>query len=263
MLGISILARIRPELVGLGKNGGATDQQVAEKTVVAKSGESRRQAWFSVGRVLILFGVVVGGIYSGILTVSEAAAYGAIVAIIFHAYDRNRHEGFRVWRRSFWESLIESLNINAMVFGILVGASFISYVILVSRIPMEFAEWVSAFDVPGWMLILAFLAFLLPLGMFLDSTSIILICTPIIHPVVTQLGYDGIWFAILFVKMLEIGLITPPVGINAFVVGGLVKDVRIERIFAALAIFVPIELLTVGLLFAFPDLVTFLPDLMS
>ena len=256
MVGISIVARVRPEWAGL----------TVEALAAAKRNDTTkplgRDSLYGMLRVLALFGVVVGGIYSGLLTVSESAAYGALVAVIFHAYDRIKHIGFHDWKASFRQSCAESLNMTAMVFAILIGAAFISYVIVISRLPADFSEWAIGLDIPPWLLLVLFLAFLFPLGMILDSTAIVLICVPVMHPVMASLGFDGIWFAILFVKLLEIGLITPPVGINAFVVAGMVKDVKLERIFLVLAIFIPMELFTVSLIFFFPEIVTYLPDLM-
>ena len=100
---------------------------------------------------------------------------------------------------------------------------------------------------------------LLPLGMFIDGLSMLLIVGPLFHPVATSLGYDGLWFAILFIKCIEIGLLTPPVGLNVFVVAGLFKDLRVEDVFRRITPFIVAEFVATGILFAFPQIITFLP----
>ena len=118
-------------------------------------------------------------------------------------------------------------------------------------------------DVPPLMIIVIPLLVLIPLGMFLDPLSVLLIAVPLTYPLVTELGMDGIWFGILFVKMVELGLITPLLGINAFVVTGTTPDLTPELAFRGVLQYVPVDLVTISLLFAFPGIVTFLPALVN
>jgi len=112
-------------------------------------------------------------------------------------------------------------------------------------------------------LVLLLLLALVPLGMFLDGVSILLITVPLTYPVVKQLGFDGVWYAILVVKMIELGLITPPVGVNAFVVANCVKDTSLARVFRAISAFIVLDLIIFLILFAYPPLVTWLPSHVS
>ena len=128
-----------------------------------------------------------------------------------------------------------------------------------ARVPMRFTEWVIGLELAPLLVLVIILLALIPLGMALETLSIIIITVPLIHPVVTGLGFDAVWFGILFVKMIEIGLVTPPVGMNAYVVSG-ASGVPVEKTFKGVGPFVAIDLLTVAILIAFPALTLWLPN---
>jgi C4-dicarboxylate transporter DctM subunit len=215
-------------------------------------------AWAGVLRLGLLFLVVIGGIYSGVFTATEAAAIGALTALLILLYRVARE------RIALWPVLAEALrgtaSVTSMVFAVVVGASILSYFLVSAGVPGAFTEWVLGLDLPPRLLILLLLLALVPLGMFLDGISILLITVPLTYPVVKTLGYDGVWYAILVVKMIELGLITPPVGVNAFVVANCVKDTSLERVFRAISFFIVLDLIIFLILFSFPVLVTWLPD---
>ena len=216
-------------------------------------------AAYTLSRVLILMTVVVGGIYSGIVTATEAAGLGAIVALIFFLIDAIRARA-GLWP-PFRRATLESVSLTSMAFALLVGAAVFTFFLVLAGVPKMLTDWVIALPIPDAVIVAIILLAFIPLGMFLDPISMLLIAVPLVHPVVTAMGYDGIWFAILVVKMIEIGLITPPFGMNAFVVAGASRYVTVEQSFAGILRFLPVDLLTILLLFLFPPLVLWLPGL--
>lgn len=211
-----------------------------------------------VFRILLLFAVVVGGIYSGIFTSGESASIGALLAAAILAIELRRDGAGAVWR-CIRGALADSASTTAMIFFILVGAGIFSYMLVLSGLPQQFTDWAANLPVSGWMVVGLILLLCVPLGMALDSFSIMAIVVPLAYPVVTGLGFDGVWFGILVVKMCELGLITPPVGVNAYIVAGAARGVSVETVFRGIAPFTILDLATIGLLFAFPALVTWLP----
>lgn len=220
---------------------------------------SSGQALRAVVWIGVIFCVVLAGIYSGYFTVIESGAIAAMVGLLM-LFVENGSQGLRAVLRKFYYSLLEAASVTSMTFSILVGATILSTFLVMTRFPMRFTDWILAFDVPPLMIVVALLASLILLGMFLETLSILIICVPLMHPVVVSLGFDGIWFAILVVKMIEIGMVTPPVGINVFVVAG-ASGVTIEQAFRGVLPFVLADLVVVGILIAFPWLVTWLPSI--
>ncbi len=211
-----------------------------------------------VFKLLLLFVIIVGGIYSGLITATEAAAIGAFAAFLIMLVSA-LWSGTGVVSRLF-ASLRDSASITSMVFAIIVGASIFSYFIVSAGVPNAFAEWILGIDLPPRLLVLLLLLSLIPLGMFLDGVSILLITVPLYYPVVvTGLGYDGLWYAVLTVKMIELGLITPPVGVNVFIVANMAKGAELEKVFRSITTFIVLDLIIFAILFAFPVLVTWLP----
>lgn len=145
-----------------------------------------------------------------------------------------------------------------MIFLILLGGSLFTYSLVLSGTPRAIAEWMSTLPLPPLAVVGLMLLLLLPLGTFLDGLSIMLITVPILAPVAVELGFSGVWFGVLVLKLIEIGLITPPVGINIFVVSGIVKEPA-ERIFRAVTPFILLDIAVTAVLFIFPDIILFLP----
>lgn len=227
---------------------------------VARAPATSRR-WYALFRVLVLFGFVIGGIYTGAATVTEASALGAALALVFFLIDLSRRDGPK--RAPLLQALSESVGVSGMVFALLIGASVFTYFLVLSRIPDAFTAYVLSFDLPPMLVVALLLLAFVPLGMFLDGLSMMLIAVPLAYPVVTELGFSGIWFGILVVKAVEIGLVTPPFGLNAFVVAGAVPKLKVETAFKGLLLFVPVDLIVIGLLFAFPQIVLWLPSQMG
>jgi TRAP-type C4-dicarboxylate transport system permease large subunit len=175
-----------------------------------------------------------------------------------------------VWRRQPREMLSrlrstvqEAVSLNSMIFALLIGGGIFSFYTVGAGIPSQFTRWVLGFDLPPLVIVIVLLLALVPLGMFLDPLSIMLIGVPIAFPLVMELGLDGVWFGILFVKFIEVGLITPPLGLNAFVVAGTTKDLTPEIAFKGILAYLPLDLLTIALIFIFPIIVTIVPTLVG
>ena len=209
------------------------------------------------GYLVVIFAVSVGTIYLGIATPTEAASFGAFTALIILLL-RSRPSA---WLRTIEESLREAVGLTAMTFLLMVGAGVFTYVLALSGASTSLVNAVTAADLPPYVVLVACLAILLPLGMFLDGISMILIAAPLLHPILTGYGFDGIWIGVLIVKVAEMALITPPVGMNAFVYSGAVREAGLDRIFRGLVPFVLADLVVVALLIAFPGIVSFLPSM--
>jgi C4-dicarboxylate transporter, DctM subunit len=207
--------------------------------------------------LVVIFAVSVGTIYLGVATPTEAASFGAFAALIILLL-RSRPSA---WLRNIEESLREAVGLTAMTFLLMVGAGVFTYVLALSGASTSLVNAVTAADLPPYVVLVACLAVLLPLGMFLDGISMILIAAPLLHPILTGYGFDGIWIGVLIVKVAEMALITPPVGMNAFVYSGAVREAGLDRVFRGIVPFVVADLVVVAVLIAVPGFVTFLPSL--
>ncbi|CAN5309927.1 TRAP transporter large permease [soil metagenome] len=213
---------------------------------------------WSVARVGVLFAVVVGGIYTGLFTATESAALGGFAALLMITLHLLRRSP-RALLPTVASAARESASVTSMIFAILVGASLFTFFLVRAGVPTAFTNAVLGIEASPLLIVILLLLMMIPLGMALDPISILLISVPLAHPVITELGFDGLWFGILTVKMIELGLITPPVGLNAYVVAGCVEGVTVEQAFKGLSFFFSVDVLTVVLLIAFPAIVTWLP----
>lgn len=215
----------------------------------------------SVAYIAVVFVVVLGGIYSGVFTETEAGAVGALVALIILLARAGRTPiGLG---KSLTSALKETSSVTSMIFALLIGGSVFTLFLVTTRVPITLTDWVGGLDVPGWVVILFFLVVLLILGALLDGVSILLLTMPLAYPIVTDLGYSGLWFGIIAVKMIEVGLLTPPFGLNVYLVAGVVPDLKVEDAFRGVVPFIITELVVVAILCIFPELVTWLPELMK
>lgn len=235
--------------------------QQDDATAANASTSLRHLPWRGLLHIGILFFIVMGGLYSGLVTPTESAAIGALAALAILAIEMRKQGARRLWALTI-EALKESAVTTTSVFAIVVGSTVLSTFFVASRVPHMLASWVTSLDVPGWLVVAIFLVILIPMGMALESISILVIAVPLMHPIVTGLGFDGIWFAILVVKLIEIGLVTPPVGISCFVVAG-TSGVSPHHVFRGVMPLILVELLIVVVLFLVPDLVLFLPSLVT
>lgn len=149
-----------------------------------------------------------GGIYSGIFTATESAAIGALFALLMVALEYRR-DGLRAIGVQITEALKETAKTTSMVFAIIVGSAILSLFFVVAGVPQSVAGSLTSLDLPDWLILALLLALLIPLGMALESISILVITVPLIYPVATTMGFDGIWLGILIVKLIEIGMVTP------------------------------------------------------
>ena len=207
--------------------------------------------------VLLLFVLVLGGIYFGIFSPTESAGVGAFGALIF-ALARRRLN----WQ-AFKGSVLETLSTTAMILIIVLGAMIMGYFLAVSRLPFVIADTIAALEMNRYIVLFCILIFLLFLGCILDAPAMILLVTPIFYPVAISMGFDPIWFGIIIVRMCEMALITPPVGLNVFVIKGVAKDVPMYTIFRGIIPFLIADVFHVALLVAVPWLALFLPGMMK
>ncbi|MDQ0338803.1 tripartite ATP-independent transporter DctM subunit [Caldalkalibacillus uzonensis] len=225
---------------------------VRGKAPLQKKIQSLGQVW----PFLVLFVMSIGGIYFGVFTPTEGAAAGAMGALIFALITRRLN-----WHKLML-SLDESVRLTAMIFLILIGANLFSQFLSVSRLPVQITSFVTQLDLSPFVILLLILVIYFILGLFIEGIAIFVLTLPIVHPLIIQLGYDGIWFGVIMVMVLNIGLITPPLGISVYIISGVAKDVPIETIFRG-AIPMLLAMIVCTLILAiFPDIVTFLPDLM-
>ena len=211
--------------------------------------------------IAVLFTIVMGGIWGGVATPSESAGLGALAAMIMMIMANK--EGVRAIFANLAEALRETMHTCAMIFLILIGSYVYSFFITLCGVPDEINQWVAGLQMSPILIVIMFLLFLVPLGCFLDPFSILVITLPISFPVVVDtLGYNAIWFGILCTKLIEIGCITPPVGLNVFVIAGIAPDVPVQDIFQGSLWFVLFEAVTIGILMLIPALSYWLPNSM-
>lgn len=210
-------------------------------------------------QVFVLFIAVLGGIYLGFVTPTEAGAIGALVAFLMLCFSRSARP---VLASRLYESFRSAITTTVMILMTMIGAGVFSYFLSLAQIPQVIAGSVVEIDLPPLFIIGLLLLIYFPLGMFLDAFSMLVITLPIMFPTVVSLGFDPIWFGILAVKMCEIGLITPPVGLNVYVIAGIDRTTPLSQIFRGAWWFVIMEVVTTLLLFFFPVIVTWLPETM-
>lgn len=205
----------------------------------------------------ILFIMVMGGLFVGLFTPTEAAAIGAFGTLLIALIGRNLS----------WQGLIKSLDettrVSCMIFVIVAGATVFGHFLAVTGIPANIGTWVSQLALPPPVIIGLIILVYLVLGCLMDSLAMIMLTIPIFFPVVTTLGYDPIWFGVIIVLVTEMGVITPPVGINVYVVAGVARDVPLHIIFKGATHLLMALLVTAILLILFPQIATYLPSLMK
>ncbi len=200
--------------------------------------------------------IIISAIYNGWATPTEAGALGAAVVFLIAIL---RGTSLHAIKGSLMESAKLTVMIFSMIWGVLIFVRFLGF----SGLPEAFTSWIVQLDTsPTVIMICILLAYAL-LGMFMDAIGMLLLTLPVVYPAVIALGYDSIWFGIIVVKMAEVCLITPPIGLNCFVVNGVRPDISLTQVFRGIAIFFVADVLTIAVLFTFPEIVTWLPDLMN
>ncbi|MEP0565637.1 MAG: TRAP transporter large permease, partial [Paracoccaceae bacterium] len=214
---------------------------------------------FDVWPVGALFAVVIGGIYSGILTPTEAGGVGASGALLIALFA----PGFN--RHKLFDALLDATTTSAMIFTILIGVGLLGYFVTLTDIPREFANFLGTLDVSRYVIFVLILLLYLVLGMVMNIIPMMMLTLPILFPTVVGLGFDPIWFGVIMVIMMEMGQITPPIGINVFVIHGVAKkyDVKMATIYRGIIPFVIVEILVIILLTIFPEITLWLPNSMD
>ncbi len=206
--------------------------------------------------MLVLFFLIIGGLYFGIFAPSEAGAIGALGAFLLVVMRR------RLRRSVLHDVLIESARTTTFVMFIIIGAMIFNAFLSTSGFGIALARWVSALPVPRYVILISVLVLYIPLGAFMDALAMVMLTLPIIFPVIMSLGFDPVWFGVLIVILLEMGVLTPPIGLNAFVVHG-VTNVPTEEVFRGLTPFILVMCLGLAIVVAFPQISLFLPGLMK
>jgi C4-dicarboxylate transporter, DctM subunit len=219
-----------------------------------------RERWSSLKDVwatLLLFLVVIGGIFGGFVTVTEAAGLGVFGAVVIGI-----GRGRLPWTKIV-DSLVEALRTSAAIFFIVIAAFLFQYFLAITQMTQQLADALVSLPVPPIGIVIAILAFYIISGMFVDELAMMLLTVPIVFPIVTGLGFDPVWFGILVVVTIQIGLICPPVGIICFIMNNMVPDIGLVNIYKGALPFVIADIVWLALLVAFPSLSLFLPKLMG
>lgn len=206
---------------------------------------------------LTTFLIVIGGIYFGIFTSNEAAGIGVFVIFIISLIYRT------ATRRNIFSALIATGKTTGMILMILIGATILSYFMTVIDVPQSLSAWISGLQISRYAILVVICTIYIILGTVMNGFTIMVLTLPIIYPIVTSLGFDGVWFAIITIVTCEIADITPPLGLTVFVVGGLDKTIPMSTVFRGALPFSISLVLSLIIFSAFPKIVTILPEMMS
>ncbi len=242
MATISIVTRINPELGPRGEATSALDKLKAFKDV-----------WGTV----LLFTLVIGGIYLGVFSPTEAAGIGAMGALALAVLAR------KMTPSTFLGCLLDTVKTSAMIFTILIGAIMFNNFLVLSAVPDALGEWIEALPLGPHGILAIILVIYLVLGCALDSLAMILLTIPIFFPVVQRLGFDPVWFGVIVVMVVELGLISPPIGMNVFIIKGMAPEVPLGDIYVGVLPFVAAEIVLIAILVALPGLALWLPGTMG
>ncbi len=239
MLVISIITRIWPELGGGGER---------------KSFSQKLSALGKTWAILLLFVLVIGGIYFGVFTPTEAAGVGATFSFLISAMRR------RLTFKNTKQALLETVKTSAMIFAILIGALTLNNLMVFSGIAAAISAFVGGLNMSPSMIMAIILLLYLLMGAVLDALAMILLTVPIFFPIVTGLGFDPVWFGVIVVMIVELGLITPPIGMNVFVIKGMAPNVKLSAIYLGVMPFVLAQILLIIAVFQIPELALWLPE---
>jgi tripartite ATP-independent transporter DctM subunit len=210
-----------------------------------------------VWATLLLFVFVIGSIYGGLATATEAAGMGAAGAFIIGLARR------RLSRADIRRSLLEATRTTAAVFTVLIGAVLFGYFLTVTQTPQKITALLTGLGLGPYEVLVLLMLFYLVLGCLMDALSMVILTIPIIFPVITSLGFDPIWFGVIIVMTVELGLIHPPVGMNIFVIKSVIEDVKISTIFYGVLPFIATDILRLIMLIVFPAIALYLPSQMK
>ncbi|MGE6740579.1 TRAP transporter large permease [Allorhizobium pseudoryzae] len=239
MMTILIIGRLRPDMLSAGPSSNWNERLHALKDVWAP---------------LLLFFFVIGGLYGGLFTPTEAGGVGAggafIIGLLRGKLDRQK----------ILTSLLQATRTAAAVFTILIGALLFGYFLTITGTPQKVTTFLGGLGIGSYGILLLIILMYLVLGCIMDAMAMIILTVPIVYPVILALGFDPIWFAVIVVMTVELGLISPPVGMNVFVIKSVVPELSFARIFQGVTPFIITDVLRLALLIAFPVIVTWLPS---
>jgi len=210
-----------------------------------------------IWETLLVFLIVMGGIYLGFINPTEAGAIGATALFVLILLKG------KLTFKNLTTSLLEATRISVLVLFLVAGANVFSYFLALSTIPMAVSNWMASLEVSRYFILSIIVLIYLIMGCFLDAISMMVLTMPVIFPVIKTLGFDPIWFGVICVIMMEAGLITPPVGLNVYTLAGVVKDVPMETIFRGAMPFLFAMIVVVILITIFPQIALFLPSMMG
>ncbi|MCP5264838.1 MAG: TRAP transporter large permease [Burkholderiaceae bacterium] len=223
--------------------------------------------------IFIVVIVIFGAMYTGTATPTEAGALGASVVFGFYVYRAIRERAVSEMRGRLTEAIVETAKLTAMIFTLIWGVFLFVRFLGFAGLPSAFAEWVTTLQLPPMVIMICILLAYAVLGMFMDAIGMLILTLPVVYPAVMALGYDSVWFGIIVVKMAEICLITPPIGMNCFVVAGVTRElvddrgrslaVPLQDVFRGIGPFFIADVVTVAVLMAFPDIILWLPRTMG
>ena len=216
----------------------------------------RLRASVGMWKLLFIFALSIGGIYAGWFSPTEAAAVGCFATIIIAGATG------KLTFKQLADSVVESSRTTAMLFFILIGAIMFSYFTVQTQIATNLADWVVSLHLPPTAVMVVIVLFYIVLGSFLESLTMVLITVPVFAPLAQGLGYDLIWFGVLLVVLIEVGLIHPPMGMNLFVLQAQLPDARLGQMYAGSAMFLLANAVLIALLIAFPDIALWLPRIL-
>jgi tripartite ATP-independent transporter DctM subunit len=208
-----------------------------------------------VSETLALFALVIGGMFAGWFTATEGAAIGAAGSIMLAAL------GGHCTLRMLWRAAQETIRTSTMVMVIVAGATMFGHFLAVTRIPSELATWLTTLPLPGWAIVSLIILFYLLASCFVDALALIMLTIPIFYPVIVELKFDPIWFGVIIVLVTQMGVITPPVGVNVFVVSGMDRSIPLATVFRGSMPFLAALIVACALLIIFPAIATWLPGL--
>lgn len=206
---------------------------------------------------MAVFVLVMGGLFAGVFTPTEAGGVGA-ASVLLVAMARRQ-----IGWQGFVKSVFETMRTSCMILLLVAGAVVFGHFLAVTRIPFEVANWVAALDLPSYAVVGLIILVYLVGGCFIDALALIMLTVPIFYPIIMDLGYDPVWFGIIIVLVTQMGVITPPVGINVYVVSGIAKDIPLEKIFVGVLPFLIALIIGTAFLVIFPQIVLWLPTLMN
>jgi tripartite ATP-independent transporter DctM subunit len=242
ILTLALIGAVRPDLLPRGDHSTWRQRFVALKDIWAP---------------LLLFVFVIGGLYGGLFTPTEAGGMGAGGAFIIGVLRR------RLSRADILRSLLQATRTAAAVFTVLIGALLFGYFLTITGTPQRVTEFLTGLGIGSYGILALILLMYLVLGCLMDAMAMVILTVPIVFPAITALGFDPIWFGVIIVMTVELGLIHPPVGMNVFVIKSVVGELKFSTIFLGVAPFIVTDIIRLVILVAVPGLATWLPSLLG